>query len=525
MKRTLLLAFGLALAGAAWAGTLTPIEQLGKNIFFDRLSADPRWMSCATCHDPAFGWTGPVAGVNIHGAVYRGAEPQRFGDRKPPSSAYAPFSPNFHYDEVAGEFFGGNLWDGRATGEVFGNPSADQALGPFNSPAEQNIDLREVCRRIAGSGYAALFEQVWGTGALDCSEAGHLETARKVALSIAAYEASPEVSAFNSKFDAYWSACLAAGNSPEACGLGEGDKAVLDPLRILTDQEFDGLIEHGEYCAPCHASAEPGPGGRPPLFTTHGFDNLGVPKNPENPFYDMDDIRLPNGQPLNPDGDAFIDHGLGKILRSNPQWAHLADQSDGKMRIPTLRNVDLRRGNVPKSYMHNGVFKSLKEVVHFYNTRDVASENWPPPEVSVNVNREILAGKPLGNLELTEEAEDAIVAFLGTLSDGWTPRVTRRTANPGGVVDLGTPRFHLGAIAPNPAHGTFRVQFALPDAAPVTLGIYDAAGRRVASREVGVLGPGTHSVLVGSPGLSSGVYLVRLARGDASLVTRAIVIR
>ncbi len=58
-------------------------------------------------------------------------------------------------------------------------------------------------------------------------------------------------------------------------------------------------------------------------------------------------------------------------------------------------------------------------MVHFYNTRDVAAENWPPPEVDRNVNRDILEGVPLGDLELDEEAEAAIVAFLATLSDGF----------------------------------------------------------------------------------------------------------
>jgi cytochrome c peroxidase len=62
--------------------------------------------------------------------------------------------------------------------------------------------------------------------------------------------------------------------------------------------------------------------------------------------------------------------------------------------------------------MHNGVFKSLKEVVHFYNTRDVG--NWPPPEVPENVNTD-----ELGDLGLTPEEEDAIVAFMETLSDGY----------------------------------------------------------------------------------------------------------
>jgi cytochrome c peroxidase len=106
---------------------------------------------------------------------------------------------------------------------------------------------------------------------------------------------------------------------------------------------------------------------------------------------------------------------------SSGVFRHLSDKApanDGKHRTPTVRNVDKRPGaGFPKAYMHNGVFKSLKEVVHFYNTRDVVAENWPPPEVDVNVNRDILEGVPLGNFQLSEEAQNAIVAFLKTLSD------------------------------------------------------------------------------------------------------------
>jgi cytochrome c peroxidase len=84
--------------------------------------------------------------------------------------------------------------------------------------------------------------------------------------------------------------------------------------------------------------------------------------------------------------------------------------------------VDLRPGKgFPKAYMHNGVFKSLEEVVHFYNTRDVPEEGWAPSEVEMNVNRELFEGKPLGNFELDAEAEAAIVAFLKALSDGYRP--------------------------------------------------------------------------------------------------------
>ena len=67
--------------------------------------------------------------------------------------------------------------------------------------------------------------------------------------------------------------------------------------------------------------------------------------------------------------------------------------------------------------MHNGVLKDLKDVVHFYNTRDVPGAGWGPPEVDRNISRELLTGKPLGNLELDEDAENAIVEFLKTLTD------------------------------------------------------------------------------------------------------------
>ena len=93
----------------------------------------------------------------------------------------------------------------------------------------------------------------------------------------------------------------------------------------------------------------------------------------------------------------------------------MAEENMGKHKVPTLRNVDKRPGKgFTKAYVHNGVFKSLKEVVHFYNTRDV--KDWPQPEVPENVNTD-----ELGDLGLTHQEEVAIVAFMKTLSDGYTP--------------------------------------------------------------------------------------------------------
>ena len=67
-----------------------------------------------------------------------------------------------------------------------------------------------------------------------------------------------------------------------------------------------------------------------------------------------------------------------------------------------------------KAYGHNGALKSLEEVVHFYNARDVERGRWAPPEYSPTVNT-----KELGNLGLGAEDEADLVAFLRTLSDGF----------------------------------------------------------------------------------------------------------
>jgi cytochrome c peroxidase len=392
----------------AAASDLTPMEKLGKNLFFDNISS-PDWMSCATCHSPDVGWTGPIPGINKHGAVYRGAVPTRFGNRKPPSAAYATLSPIFHFDDDEGLFVGGNFWDGRATGESLGNPAADQALGPFLNPVEQNNSSKHaVCIQVAAAKYAGLFEEVWGAGSLDCSPTGVDEMYDRIGLSIAVYEASSEVNQFSSKYDAYL-----AGDTE------------------LSDEEATGLalFKGKAKCSACHPT-DISPTGASPPFTDFSYDNLGVPRNPENPFYDMDKEFLDGGSPINPAGRDWIDVGLGGLLETRPEWSGKAAENMGKQKVPTLRNVGKRYGSgYPKAFTHNGYFKSLKSIVHFYNTRDVKAtcpdpftteknalkmDCWPEPEVAANVNSD-----ELGNLGLTDAEEDAVVAFMNTLSDNF----------------------------------------------------------------------------------------------------------
>ncbi len=372
--------------GATASHALSDKEALGKLIFLDENLSLNSNQSCAACHTPDAGWTGPEEAINAHGAVYEGSIPGAFGNRKPPSAAYATPSPILHVDKK-GLFVGGNFWDGRATGERLGNPAADQAQGPFLNPKEQALPTAaDVVNRVCASDYAALFTLVWGDICGNVSAAYD-----SIALSIAAYEASPEVNAFTSKYD--------------YASVGKAR---------LTPQERRGfaLFRGKGKCTACHVSE-----GRAPLFTDFTYDNLGVPKNPENPVY-----------AYNP---SFVDQGLGGYLASRVDYASYANANIGKFKVPTLRNVDLRpSADFVKAYGHNGYFKSLGGIVHFYNIRDVlatcpgdfteaqalAANCWPAPEVAQNVN----TGE-LGNLGLTPSEEAALVAFLKTLSDGYEP--------------------------------------------------------------------------------------------------------
>jgi cytochrome c peroxidase len=384
----------------------------GRAIYFDQNLAINRNQSCEACHGEAWGYTGPETSVNAHGGVYEGSISGRFGNRKPPSAAYATTSPVFHYDTTRKQYVGGNFWDGRATGKRLGNPAAEQAQGPPLNPVEQAL-RDEACAvyRVRGSGAAAEYRGAFGRGidrirfpadieALCNTEGAKLslpaEVRRQVeaewdniARAVAAFEGSPEVNQFSSKYDAYL-AGKATLSAEERRGL----------------ELFQGKAR----CTTCHTST-----GRKPLFTDYTYDNIGVPPNPENPVYQRD--------------PTFRDEGLGGFLKKSPVLAVGGWEGEvGKMKVPTLRNVNRRpTPDAPKAFMHNGVFKSLEEVVHFYNTRDVlprcgasaersewGTRCWPAPETPQNMNT-----TDLGRMGLSPEDEAALVAFLGTLSDGW----------------------------------------------------------------------------------------------------------
>jgi cytochrome c peroxidase len=415
---------------------------LGKLLMYDKHLSVNRNEACAFCHMPETGFTGAISELNATTVAYPGSVRWRFSQRKPQSHAYAPFAPALHYNVGQGDFVGGNFWDMRATGLRLDNPAAEQAQAPPLNPVEMGLpDAACAVYRLSARPYRWLFEAVWGKQAFAISWPADVETicdtpapaassdplpvhlsevdrgtAQRtfdaMALSMAGYERSSEGSPFSSKFD-----------------------AVMGHAAKFTPEEQSGydLFRGKGRCNECHRDGGPG---EEPLFTDFTASNLGTPANRAMPYYG-EGAADQHGYVANPEGLGFIDTGVGGFLAGahalsgqpnpDPEWRQYAEKFKGKFQVPTLRNVDKRpyEGFV-RSYGHNGYFKSLKEITHFYNTRDVlprCAPNdpgekvscWPAPEYADNMNT-----RQLGNLGLSDEEENAIVVFMKTLSDGYT---------------------------------------------------------------------------------------------------------
>jgi cytochrome c peroxidase len=341
---------------------------VGQQLAFDTDLSEPDGQACSSCHFPTAGYAEPDQSLPVSEGVIAGM----FGGRNAPPWAYAAFSPLFHAevgDDGETLYVGGQFWDGRAADLVA------QAKGPFLNPVEMhNPDKWAVVRDAKTSIYAAAFKRLYGWDSFQPENVDR--TYDNIADAIAAYESSRAVNPFSSKYDAYL-----AGRA------------------TLTDQEAWGLeLFNGKaMCDACHPS---GTGDTlvagPVVFTDHTYDNLGIPTNPA--FFEA---------PLNFDMAAYQpDLGLGAVVGDPMQ--------NGKFKVSSLRNIALTA-----PYGHNGYFATLKDIVHFYNTRDVPEEMWPAPEVADNVNTD-----ELGDLGLTDEEEDAIVAFMETLTDKWIQPVT-----------------------------------------------------------------------------------------------------
>ncbi len=68
---TILFAFAISFfVGDSFATEISPLEKLGKRLFFDKSLSSPSGQSCAACHAPEVGFTGPDQKINETGGVY-----------------------------------------------------------------------------------------------------------------------------------------------------------------------------------------------------------------------------------------------------------------------------------------------------------------------------------------------------------------------------------------------------------------------------------------------------------------------
>lgn len=366
--RTLLPALLLFTASAHAAAPLPSKEALGEALYFDVNLSKNRTQSCATCHDPAFGFVDPretAAGR----AVSLGDDGLSLGDRNTPSAAYARFSPHFHQTEE-GLFKGGQFWDGRA------DDLAAQAGGPPLNPIEMAMkDKAAVLERLRENPvYVASFNALFGEDALRDETRAYAA----MALSIAAFEQTPLFAPFDSKYDRYLRGEYTMTKQEE---LGR---------TLFFSQQFTN-------CGLCH-QLNALPGAAKETFSNYEYHNIGVPVNTA--------VRKVTNT-----SDDFVDRGLAQNAQAD------ADQA-GKFKTPSLRNVA-----VTGPYMHNGVFEDLRTVVLFYNQYNSKAEAatvnpetgapWGNPEVGGTLSMEDLTHGPA----LDDKRVDALVAFMKTLTD------------------------------------------------------------------------------------------------------------
>jgi cytochrome c peroxidase len=449
------------------------VRILGGLLNFDENMSPFRNQACASCHLPYTGFSGPIPSVNLTMVAYPGTFRFRAGKRVAQRYTYSPRFPVLHLNgaknsAVGGTFTGGNFWDGRATGYKLQSADAEQAQHPPVDTQEMGFpDTACIALRISQAAYRPFFETVWGVD-FDINFPGNAEqicstpggafgtTATPIALSaidrtkannifdhwgqsISFLESSNDVSPFTSKFDAFLRGAYTL-TADEAAG-----RALFDGKGNCNSCHLDGVstkLTPGQTDTGTDNETEP-------LFTCFGYANLGLPLNPRVAIFYQ---STPDGVGFtpNPDGFRFRDLGFGTFLRSGPgsapnpnasTWQSLAAAHDGQMQTSTARNVAMTPPQCPtteapgpffqKEFFHNGYIKSLKQLVHFYNTRDVFPFNvtsgncpagktekvdcWPMPEVPDNLDMTV------GKLGLTDQEENQIVAFMQTLTDGFNP--------------------------------------------------------------------------------------------------------
>lgn len=399
------------------AKPLSAMAQLGRAVFFDTSLSASGKLSCASCHDPARAY-GPPSDLP---AVYGGPDLSRQGVRAVPSLMYLERQPNFSIGPdneenetvsltqlaAAGQKApraqktatttnasavnlvpqGGLFWDGRA------DRLQQQALVPLLSRFEMDGgSVRRVAAKLAASPYAGQMRMLFGDGIFDDPAMAVSEAM----FAVARYQIEDiAFHPFTSKFD-FW----------------------LEGKARMSPEEMRGYLLFNDParadCGGCHLD-KPTPDGQPPLFTDFQYEALGVPRNP---------ALLTNRDPK------YFDLGICGPYRSDFKTE---TQYCGMFLTPTLRNTATRR-----VFFHNGVYHSLKQVLDFYDFRDVDPARIYPrgPDGKVETFNDIpkrfranvdVVDPPFNRHRgeapaMTAADRRDIIAFLKTLTDGYKPQ-------------------------------------------------------------------------------------------------------
>ncbi len=372
--------------------SLTQKQLIGKRLFEDANLSEPAGVSCASCHAASQAFQGNN-GSRIP-AVAKGSQDGKFGTRNVPTAAYAMMSPSFHFSkeknedgEIEWKALGGQFLDGRASN------LRQQAEGPFlNAKEMNNASKKVVVDKVRLASYAPLLKNAYGRHVFDNPDKAMFV----ITSAIAAFEKTHAFAPFSSKFDR-----VLKGKDTFTPEEAKGFELFKDPQK--------------GNCIACHVGDQKSTNPRDWLFTDYSYDNLGLPRNPdipENANADSFDLGL-----CNQDG----------IAKKAPKGLDI-DALCGAFKVPTLRDIALT-----PPYGHNGVFKTLRDIVKFYATRDTSPEEWYPKNADGTVNKfndlpsryaanvntkEVPLDRKAGEQpRLNDQEVDAIVAFLNTLTD------------------------------------------------------------------------------------------------------------
>ena len=275
---------------------------LGRALFYEPGLSRDGSTSCASCHNPAQGFTHGDHRLS-HGIA------GRIGTRNSLALVNLAWNPSFH-------------WDGGV------NNLEVQAVSPITHPDEMGHSLLGAASRLSGSrAYRVRFAKAFGDSVI---------TPQRLLKALAQFTVMLE--SYNAKYDKV---------------------AHHDSGAAFAAEELAGLALFRTHCAACH---------KEPLFTDYSFANNGIP--PDTLLRDLGRFRITHAP-----ADSF------------------------RFRVPTLRNIEFTA-----PYMHDGRFKSLRQVIEHYTSG--------PLPVSSTLDKRL--GKPV---VFTTEQQKQLLTFLYTLSD------------------------------------------------------------------------------------------------------------